>query len=90
MDIFDTSSSLDYEDNDTSYGIDYDELILRGREAGWPSPFIIEIKGKCDCCGQKIPIKLKKYYKIEVDVNLIIAQARNLRLNRKYGKRIGW
>ncbi len=85
MDIDDTSSSSDYENNnDTSYGVDYDELILRGREAGWPGPISLTIKSKCDCCGQKIPVKLKKYYKVEIDVNLIIAQARNLRLNRKF------
>ena len=84
MDIFDTSSSLDYEDNDTSNGVDYDELVLRGREAGWPSPISLTIKGRCDSCGQKIPIKLKKYYKITIDVNSIIEQAKNLRLNRKF------
>ena len=83
MDIFDTSSSLDYEDNDTSNGVDYDELVLRGREAGWPEPFTIEIKSRCDCCGQKILIKLKKYYKITVDVEREIKIAKNLRWNRK-------
>ena len=83
MDIFDISISSDYENNDTSNGIDYDELILKSREAGWPSPIFLTIKSRCDSCGQKIPIKLKKYYKIQVDVNLNIAQAKNLRWNRK-------
>ena len=90
MDIFDTSSSSDYENNDTSYGIDYDELVLRGREAGWPTPISLRIKGRCDCCGQKIPIKLKKYYKIEEGVTIIIAQARHMRLNRKLNLRRNW
>ena len=84
MNIFDTSNSSCYENNDTSNGVDYDELVLRGREAGWPSPISLTIKSRCDCCGQKIPIKLKKYYKITINVNSIIEQAKNLRLNRKF------